>query len=59
MIAGVLEESAACIFRVEEVGNIEDGSSIVSHPRRIMQRLVASWKFADVSEEPTACIAII
>jgi hypothetical protein len=48
MSAGLLKESAACIVRVEEVGDIEDGSSTVSHPRRIMQRLVAWWKFADV-----------
>jgi len=42
MSADVSEESAACIFRVEEVGDIEDGSSTVSHPGRIMQGLVAS-----------------
>jgi hypothetical protein len=42
MSAGVSEESAALIFRVEEVGDIEDASSTMSHHRRIMQCLVAS-----------------
>jgi len=42
MSAGVSGESAACIFRVEAVGDIEDSSSIVSHPGRIMQRFVAT-----------------
>ena len=41
MSAGVSEESVASIFRVEEVGVIEDECSTVSHPRRIMQSLVA------------------